>query len=67
MASAFSRSFQLLVSFIGCGANLICSVFSYTPISDPDSKGYFDLLIKVCCQLSITQFSSVFFFFCFHF
>ena len=23
-------------------------IFRYTPISDPDSKGYFDLMIKVC-------------------
>lgn len=36
---------------------------SYTPISDPDSKGYFDLLIKVlvwstnlCTYLSISNF-----------
>ena len=32
------------------GANLMGSVFRYTPISDPDAKGYFDLLIKVCSQ-----------------
>lgn len=25
-----------------------CSIFSYTPISDPDAKGFFDLMIKVC-------------------
>lgn len=22
-------------------------IYSYTPISDPDAKGYFDLMIKV--------------------
>ena len=27
--------------------NVCAFMFRYTPISDPDSKGYFDLLIKV--------------------
>ncbi|GFY99771.1 FAD/NAD(P)-binding oxidoreductase [Actinidia rufa] len=33
----------------------MCIVFRYTPISDPDSKGYFDLLIKVYPEGKMSQ------------
>lgn len=39
LISLFDKYLVLLLSFM----------FRYTPVSDPDSKGYFDLLIKVHC------------------
>jgi len=35
---------------------LVKLMFRYTPISDPDAKGYFDLMIKVCCAVLSLKF-----------
>ncbi|KAF9680923.1 hypothetical protein SADUNF_Sadunf06G0172100 [Salix dunnii] len=41
---------------LGCNPNCTCcGICRYTPISDPDSKGYFDLLIKVYPEGKMSQ------------
>ncbi|KAG6772521.1 hypothetical protein POTOM_023934 [Populus tomentosa] len=48
-------SFMLKCGFRGSSLEMILLAKWYTPISDPDSKGYFDLLIKVYPEGKMSQ------------
>lgn len=56
----FYLFYVLYVSFLDKYLVLLLSfMFRYTPISSPDSKGYFDLLVKVSCYKCIFSLSFI--------